>query len=64
MLNLLEFVLPLYANTGKHQMQISIGCTGGRHRSVALVEKIAREFTSGEYVVRHRDVDKEQVWSS
>jgi hypothetical protein len=31
---------------------------------VALVEKIAREFTSGEYVVRHRDVDKEQVWSS
>lgn len=64
LLNLLEFVFPLYANTGKHQMQIAIGCTGGRHRSVALVEKIARDFTSGMCLVRHRDVDKEQVWSS
>jgi len=64
LLNLMEFVFPLYVNTGKHQMQISIGCTGGRHRSVALAERLAREFTSGECLVRHRDVDKEQVWSS
>jgi UPF0042 nucleotide-binding protein len=61
LLNLLEFAFPLYANTGKHQMQIAIGCTGGRHRSVAIVEKIARDFTSGKCMVRHRDIDKEQV---
>jgi UPF0042 nucleotide-binding protein len=63
-MNLLEFVFPLYANTAKHQMQIAIGCTGGRHRSVALTEKLARDFTAGMCMIRHRDVDKEQVWSS
>jgi len=61
LLNLLEFAFPLYVNTGKHQMHIAIGCTGGRHRSVVIVEKIARDFTSGKCMVRHRDIDKEQV---
>lgn len=61
---LFEFLLPLYEVTGKTQIHIAVGCTGGRHRSVAVAEWFAcRLGQSGHScVVRHRDIDKEQVW--
>src|SRR5436190_2040766 len=41
---LLDFVLPEYVNEGKAHLTIAIGCTGGRHRSVAIAEHIAARF--------------------
>ena len=62
--SLFEFMIPLYEGTGKFQVHIAVGCTGGRHRSVAATEWFARALEQGGHpcVVRHRDIDREQVW--
>jgi UPF0042 nucleotide-binding protein len=58
---LLTYALPLYVHEGKAYLTVAIGCTGGRHRSVVLVEELARRLTdAGHQVsVRHRDVERE-----
>ena len=55
---LLDFLLPRYAAEGKTYLTIGIGCTGGRHRSVALTERLASWLAdkSVEVTVRHRDM--------
>ncbi len=55
-----DFLLPLYEREGKAYLTIGIGCTGGRHRSVAVAEAIAVRLRGrGWHVtVRHRDVEK------
>lgn len=57
---LLEFIFQVYGATGKKQFHAAIGCTGGRHRSVAVAELLARHFMSlGKNVfIVHRDIDK------
>ncbi|WP_226036019.1 RNase adapter RapZ [Aquibacillus saliphilus] len=57
--DLLRFMLPQYKREGKSQLVIAIGCTGGQHRSVAISEHLAKQF-SKDYVthVSHRDIDK------
>ncbi len=57
--SLLRFLLPQYAAEGKAYLTIGIGCTGGRHRSVAIAEELARRLQDVDGVqirVRHRDV--------
>jgi UPF0042 nucleotide-binding protein len=58
--DLLEFLVPLYEAEGKAYLTVAIGCTGGRHRSVAVVEALAPELRRGgrEVNVTHRDVEK------
>ena len=53
----LEYLLPKYMQEGKSYITISVGCTGGRHRSVFLVDELARFLKKGKRViqVRHRD---------
>jgi RNase adapter protein RapZ len=58
---LLDYLLPQYVREGKAHLQIAIGCTGGRHRSVAVAEHLAAHYAATwEYIVdvTHRDVDK------
>jgi UPF0042 nucleotide-binding protein len=58
-LDLLKFLVPQYIKEGKAYLTIAIGCTGGRHRSVAIAEALAARFkhTRGVQLrVRHRDV--------
>jgi UPF0042 nucleotide-binding protein len=57
---LLDFLLPAYAEEGKRHLAVAIGCTGGRHRSVAIAELLARRY-EGRFSVTtaHRDVDRE-----
>ena len=59
-LALLDFTLPRYQREGKSYLTIAVGCTGGRHRSVVLVEELrARLPARGHRVlVRHRDVER------
>ncbi len=60
-LPLLEYLLPQYVAEGKAHLVVAIGCTGGRHRSVAIAEHLANAFRDrDEYFieVQHRDVDR------
>jgi UPF0042 nucleotide-binding protein len=55
------FLLPRYRAEGKTYLTISIGCTGGKHRSVAIAGELARRLEAAGQPVRlwHRDVEKE-----
>jgi RNase adapter protein RapZ len=58
---LLAFLLPQYVVEGKTYVTIAIGCTGGRHRSVAIAEALARRVRTVKGVevrVRHRDIQE------
>ncbi|MGF1472169.1 MAG: RNase adapter RapZ [Rubrobacteraceae bacterium] len=60
---LLEFLIPRYAAEGKSYFTLGVGCTGGRHRSVAIVEELARRLREDksagtDLFVRHRDLDR------
>ncbi len=57
----LSFLLPFYQREGKAYLTVAVGCTGGRHRSVALVEEL-RPFLEAQGfppTVTHRDLDRE-----
>ncbi len=59
--SLLDFLLPQYVAEGKAHLVVAVGCTGGRHRSVAIAEHLAeryREHDDLEVAVAHRDIDK------
>ena len=57
--DMLDFLVPRYESEGKAYLTIGIGCTGGRHRSVAIAEEIARrlEARGVDVTVSHRDVE-------
>ena len=56
--DLLTFLVPLYVREGKSYLSVGIGCTGGRHRSPAIVEKVATAMKKAytEVNVIHRDI--------
>lgn len=58
--DLLSFLLPQYAAEGKSYVNIGIGCTGGRHRSVALAQRLFEEMAHLPFImsVKHRDSGK------
>jgi UPF0042 nucleotide-binding protein len=57
---LLDFLVPAYRREGKSYLTIAIGCTGGRHRSVAIAQAVAARFEALGLKVRisHRDIEK------
>lgn len=59
--SLLPFLVNQYLTAGKKTLAIAIGCTGGRHRSVALVEKLGAELKKivADATVYHRDIEKD-----
>lgn len=62
--DLIRFLIPNYIEEGKTQLIISVGCTGGKHRSVTLAEELyARLKDSEEYGIRieHRDMQKDSI---
>ena len=59
---LLDFLLAQYVSEGRAHLVIAIGCTGGRHRSVAIAEHLAERYREHEHIdvaVAHRDIDKQ-----
>ncbi len=56
----LDFLIPHFVVEGKSQLVIGIGCTGGRHRSVAIAERLAASLRRRNHtvLVEHRDMDK------
>jgi UPF0042 nucleotide-binding protein len=59
--DLLLFLLPRYRDEKRSYLSVAIGCTGGRHRSVAVCERLAHRLGASGWAVRqdHRDLDKE-----
>jgi RNase adapter protein RapZ len=59
--DLLTFLLPLYVREGKSYLRIGVGCTGGKHRSVAVTERLLRalENSPARLRIQHRDIDRE-----
>ena len=58
---MITFLIPNYIIEGKNQLVISIGCTGGKHRSVALSNELAKKLSNLEYGVKveHRDIERD-----
>ncbi len=58
LLDFLQFLLPRYVQEGKSYLTLAIGCTGGRHRSVALAEQLGKALAHEGYRVKiaHRDL--------
>ena len=57
---MLNFLIPNYILEGKNQLVIGIGCTGGKHRSVAITEALSEHLRRKEYgvVTMHRDYQR------
>ena len=62
LLPFMDHVLPRYLAEGKSHMVVAVGCTGGRHRSVATVEALTRRYSDTEGLLvdsNHRDADRQ-----
>jgi UPF0042 nucleotide-binding protein len=59
-LDLLSMLIPLYDKEGKARLNIAIGCTGGRHRSVVMANKLSSRLSKMKYRIylNHRDIAK------
>jgi len=59
--DMIEFLLPFYIREGKSQLVIAIGCTGGKHRSITIVNALYEILKERGYsvVVDHRDIGEE-----
>ena len=60
LLDLINYLVPLYRSEGKSQLTISIGCTGGKHRSVVFAELVGNDIKDKGYNVSiyHRDIKR------
>ena len=60
LLDLISYLVPLYRSEGKSQLTISVGCTGGKHRSVVFAEKIYNRIKENGFNVSvyHRDINR------
>lgn len=61
--DMIEFLLPYYKREGKNQLVISIGCTGGKHRSVTVANELFEKVSQMPYTTRlyHRDISKDRI---
>lgn len=62
LLDMVHFLIPNYIAEGKHQLVIAIGCTGGKHRSVTLTNRLYEELNSEDSYgvkIEHRDIEKD-----
>ncbi|MHB8064890.1 MAG: RNase adapter RapZ [Ruminiclostridium sp.] len=59
--DMLDFLIPNYIKEGKSQLDIGIGCTGGRHRSVAIADEVFRRLEEKMHrvIIEHRDIEKD-----
>ena len=57
---LLDLLIPLYAEEGRYTLHIAVGCTGGRHRSVAVAHELAARLSAkhGNVTAAYRDIEK------
>jgi len=59
-IDFMNFLIPLYDKEGKVRLNIALGCTGGKHRSVVIANQLSAYFSEMQYIVSvtHRDINK------
>lgn len=59
-LDLMTYLIPLYDREGKVRLNVALGCTGGKHRSVVMADQLGAHFAEMKYIVNvmHRDISK------
>jgi UPF0042 nucleotide-binding protein len=59
-LELMNLLIPLYEREGKVRLNVALGCTGGKHRSVVMANQLSSHFSAMKYIVNinHRDINK------
>ncbi|MDR1700418.1 MAG: RNase adapter RapZ [Lachnoclostridium sp.] len=64
LIHMLSFLIPNYRKEGKNQLVVAIGCTGGKHRSVAITNAVFNKFSKSEYGCKkeHRDIEKDRYY--
>ena len=62
LMNYLDFAVPLYRKEGKAELVVGIGCTGGKHRSVAIASLLKDYYLNNGYKAKvyHRDIKKDK----
>ena len=63
LLDMVAFLIPYYIKEGKNQLVIAIGCTGGKHRSVTIANKLFDELSKIDQLgvkILHRDVERDK----
>jgi len=60
LLRMMEFLIPLYEKEGKSSLNVTLGCTGGKHRSVVMAKRLAEYFAGENYLVNvtHLDIHR------
>ncbi len=60
LIDMMDFLVPLYEKEGKIRLNIALGCTGGHHRSVVMANRLSSHFHTMKYIVHtsHRDINK------
>lgn len=63
LVDMVQFLIPLYIKEGKNNLVINIGCTGGKHRSVTLANALYHALKEDKYtmVLKHRDIEKDTL---
>jgi UPF0042 nucleotide-binding protein len=58
--DLMTYLIPLYDREGKVRLNVALGCTGGKHRSVVMADQLGAHFAEMKYIVNvtHRDISK------
>lgn len=58
--DLMTYLIPLYDKEGKVRLNVALGCTGGKHRSVVMADQLGAHFSKMKYIVNitHRDINK------
>lgn len=62
--DMIQFLIPNYIKEGKNQLVIAIGCTGGKHRSVTLVNQLYQRLVGNDTIglkIEHRDIGKDAL---
>lgn len=62
--NLISYLIPEFKNQGKNTVTIAFGCTGGKHRSVYMTERIYKKLKNENYIVIKKHRDKEKWWNA
>ncbi|NLI89067.1 MAG: RNase adapter RapZ [Epulopiscium sp.] len=62
LMDMVEFLIPNYVKEGKNQLVISVGCTGGKHRSVTIANRLFESLEKMEHnvFIQHRDIEKDK----
>jgi UPF0042 nucleotide-binding protein len=61
LVDMLDYLIPYYVKEGKNQLVIGIGCTGGKHRSVSIANRLFDILKSknSSVILEHRDIEKD-----